>query len=74
MALPDIDRFSLQLTVFIKPEDVPAFFDAFRPVFDKVSAEPECLYFEVFQDPGNPGTISWIENWNMSPEMFMKVW
>ena len=71
--LPDIDAFSLQVTVYFKPEDVSRFFDAFRPTFDKVSAEPECLYFEVFQSVEDPGTISWIENWSKSPDWFMKV-
>lgn len=41
--------------------------------FDHVIAEPECLYFELFQDPNDPGTISWVENWNKSPEKFMAV-
>ena len=73
VSLPRIDRFSLHVTVYIKEEDVPAFFELFQPIFDLVGAEPELLYFELFQDPENPGVISWVENWNMSPENFMKV-
>ncbi|EME78044.1 uncharacterized protein MYCFIDRAFT_33973, partial [Pseudocercospora fijiensis CIRAD86] len=36
-------------------------------------ATPECVYFEVFKDPENPGTLSWVENWNASVEWFMKT-
>ena len=71
--LPDVDRFSLQVTVYFKPEDIPKFFEAFKPIFDEVSADPDCLYFEVFQDTEDPGKISWIENWNKTPSWFMQV-
>lgn len=71
--VPDIDRFSLQVTVYFKDEDIPKFFAAFKTVFDQVSTEPDLVYFEVFQDTGDPGKISWIENWNKSPEWFFKV-
>ncbi|KAK3709345.1 hypothetical protein LTR37_010906 [Vermiconidia calcicola] len=71
LQLPDLDRFSLHVTIYLKAEDVPTFFEAFRPAFDAVSAEPECVYFELFQDPADPGTISWIENWERSPEWLM---
>lgn len=71
--LPDLDRFSLQVTVYFKQEDVPKFFEHFRPIFEKVSAEPECVYFELFQDTEDPGKISWIENWDKSPSWFLTV-
>jgi quinol monooxygenase YgiN len=68
-----LDRFCLQVTIYIKESDVPKFFEYMKPVFDHVTAEPECLYFELFQDPTDPGTISWVENWDKSPEKFMSV-
>lgn len=71
--LPGLDRFSLQVTIYIQPENVAKFFQEFKPIFEKVWAEPECVYFEVFQDAADPGKISWIENWDKSPEWFMKV-
>ena len=71
--IPDLDRFSLQVTIYIKPSDVDKFFEAFKPVFDKVWAEPECVHFEVFQDPADPGKISWIENWDKSPQWLLTV-
>ena len=73
LQLPQLDRFSLQVTVYISESDVPAFFEHMKPVFAHVTAEPECLYFELFQDPADPGTISWVENWDKSPEKFMSV-
>ena len=72
--LPDLDRFSLQVTVYFKPEDVPKFFEHFKSIFEKVTAEPDCVYFEIFQDPEDPGKISWIENWDKSPAWMMEVY
>lgn len=54
---------SLHATVFIAAENVDKFFEACRPVFDKIIAEPECTFFELYQSPENPGEISWVENW-----------
>jgi quinol monooxygenase YgiN len=63
---------SLHVTVYIAPENIDHFFAAFKPVFDKVITEPECLFFEVFQNPGEPGKISWVEDWSKSPEWFLE--
>ncbi|KAL3455672.1 hypothetical protein BJX64DRAFT_297366 [Aspergillus heterothallicus] len=54
---------SLQVTIFIDPENVPKFFEAFLPAYEKVTAEPECTFFEVYQSLENPGELSWVENW-----------
>lgn len=72
-SVPDLDRFSLQLTVWFNPSDLPKFWSAFKPIFDVVAAEPQLLYFEVFEDPAEPGKISWIENWDMPPQKFLTV-
>ncbi|KAI0506410.1 hypothetical protein F5B22DRAFT_660329 [Xylaria bambusicola] len=63
---------SLHVTVYVAPENVDSFFAAFKPVFDKVIAEPECLFFEVYQIPNTPGKISWVEDWSKSPYWFLK--
>ncbi|KAK5625829.1 hypothetical protein RRF57_001545 [Xylaria bambusicola] len=63
---------SLHVTVYVDPENVDGFFTAFKPVFDKVTAEPECLFFEVYLTPSTPGKISWVENWSKSPDWFLK--
>jgi hypothetical protein len=54
---------SLHMTVYIDPANLPTFWKAFKPVYEHVVAEPECTFFEVYQDPENPGTITWVENW-----------
>jgi len=55
--------FSLQVTIQIKPEDVNKFLDEFKTVFELVTAERQCVFFEVYQSPETPGTISWVEHW-----------
>jgi quinol monooxygenase YgiN len=57
------NNISLQITVHISPENVVPFFEAFRPAYEKVIQEPECTFFELYQDPASPGQISWVENW-----------
>ncbi|KAK8877445.1 hypothetical protein PGQ11_002391 [Apiospora arundinis] len=64
--------FSLHVTVHIAPENVPKFLEAFKVVFDLTTQAPECAYFEVYQSPEDPGTLSWVENWNASTEWFFK--
>ncbi|OJJ07253.1 hypothetical protein ASPVEDRAFT_46604 [Aspergillus versicolor CBS 583.65] len=64
---------SFHATVFIAEEDVDKFFEACRPVFDKIIAEPECTFFEIYQSPENSGEISWVENWSASVEWLMEV-
>ncbi|KAI0873127.1 hypothetical protein GGS24DRAFT_502124 [Hypoxylon argillaceum] len=55
----------------IAPENVDKYFAAFKPVFEKVIAEPECLFFEVYQCPDQPGQIIWVEDWSKSPDWFL---
>lgn len=54
---------SLHVQIKIDPKNVPAFFEAMKPVFDKVVAEPNLTFFEIYQSIEDPGTISWVENW-----------
>ncbi|KAI0974058.1 hypothetical protein F4678DRAFT_396168 [Xylaria arbuscula] len=70
MSLPT--GWSLHVTVYIAPENVDRFLAAFKPVFNKVVAEPECLFFEMYQSPQEPGKLSWVENWSKSPEWFLE--
>ncbi|KAL3473228.1 hypothetical protein BJX99DRAFT_201395 [Aspergillus californicus] len=64
---------SLQVSVFIAEENVPKFFEAMLPVYEKVIAEPECTFFEIYQNPQSPGELSWVENWSQSLEWLMGV-
>ncbi|KAI1824580.1 hypothetical protein F4861DRAFT_505502 [Xylaria intraflava] len=63
---------SLHVTVYIAPENIDGFLAAFKPVFDRVTAEPECLFFEMYHSPQEPGKLSWVENWSKSPEWFFE--
>jgi quinol monooxygenase YgiN len=54
---------SLHVTIYIDPSNVEKFFEHMKPVYDAVVAEPECRFFEIYQDPKEPGTLSWVENW-----------
>lgn len=72
-SLPKLDGFSQHTTVHIDPSKLDTFWEAFTPVFEKTSSAPECLYFEVFEDPAVPGKITWVVNWNASPEWVMNV-
>ncbi|KAI1809096.1 hypothetical protein GGS20DRAFT_591054 [Poronia punctata] len=62
---------SLHVSVSINATDLPTFFNAFTPVYKKVIAEPKCLFFELYQDPVNPGNITWVEDWAGNPDWFM---
>lgn len=64
---------SLHVTVTIAAENVEKFLDAFKPVYDVVTAEPECLFFELFQDAEDPGRLKWVEDWSKDKEWFFKV-
>ncbi|KAI1199659.1 hypothetical protein F5X97DRAFT_114801 [Nemania serpens] len=70
--MPSAAGWSLHVTVYIAPENIDRFMAAFKPVFNKVAAEPECLFFEMYQSPQEPGKISWVENWSKSPEWFLE--
>ncbi|KAI1130393.1 hypothetical protein F5Y10DRAFT_263287 [Nemania abortiva] len=64
--------FSLHVTVHLAPENVDRFFAAFKPVFEQVIAEDHCVFFEVFRTPGQPGKISWVEDWSCTPDWFLQ--
>ncbi|KAH7376576.1 hypothetical protein B0T11DRAFT_324460 [Plectosphaerella cucumerina] len=64
---------SLHVTIYIDPANKTAFFEAFKPVFDLVVAEPELIFFEVYQSPDEPGKLSWVENWNASREWLLET-
>jgi len=57
------DKLSLHATVTIAPENLPKFWEAFKYIFEVVTAEPECTSFEVYENPEEPGEISWVEKW-----------
>ncbi|KAE8160224.1 hypothetical protein BDV40DRAFT_302535 [Aspergillus tamarii] len=67
------ESISLQVTIHLNPEDLPKFWTAMKPAYEAVIAEPECTFFELYQEPDSPGTISWVENWSASKEWLIGV-
>ena len=64
---------SLHLTITVAPEKSEEFLSHFKPIFDVVTAEADCTYFEVFQNPSQPGTFQIVENWSRDLDWFMTV-
>lgn len=63
---------SLHADVYVAPENVDKFLQLLKPLYDSVTAEPECTYFEVIHDPDNPEHLRWVENWSKDKEWIMK--
>ena len=60
---------SLHVSVAIAPEHIDEFLSHFKVCFDAVTAEPECIFFEVFHDAEHPGHFRWVEDWNKDVEV-----
>lgn len=67
------DGFTLIVNTTVQEGKLDEFLEHFWKVFKLVSAEPECLSFEVFRYPGEPNKLKWIENWSKSKEWFFEV-
>ena len=63
-----MEHISLHVSIWIAPSNVPKFLEMWDPVFKAVTSEPNCLYFEMFQDPDDPGHFTWVENWDATVE------
>jgi quinol monooxygenase YgiN len=65
-----------QLTIFItfkiQPDKIEEWKQAHRPVWAACAAEPECLFFDVVQDPTEPGRFRFVETWSKDKEWFEK--
>lgn len=55
---------TLHITWHFAPEDVPIFYEALRPVSEKLVQEKECLYFNVFEIYQQPGVVRLVEIWD----------
>jgi hypothetical protein len=64
---------SLHVKITIAPENVQNFISYFKPIYDVVAAEPECIFFEVYQNSAAPGEFKWVENWVQSVEWLQNV-
>ncbi|KAL6243360.1 hypothetical protein RBB50_009912 [Rhinocladiella similis] len=63
-----------QLTLFVDfyvhPDRIEDWKAAHRPVWKACGNEPECLFFDVFQDPEDPGHFRLVEIWGADREWF----
>lgn len=67
------DGFTLVVNATVQPDKLDEFLEHFWKVVKLVSAEPECLSFEVFRYPEEPNKLKWVENWSKSKEWFFEV-
>lgn len=66
-------QLTLFVTLNIKPDLIETFKEAHRPVWAACAKEPECVLFDVFQDPSQSGRFRFIEVWSVSREWFERV-
>lgn len=64
---------SLHVKISIAPENADKFLEYLKPAYDVVSAEPECVSFEVFRNPEAPGEFKFIESWHATKEWLRDV-
>ncbi|KAI1343454.1 hypothetical protein F5Y15DRAFT_412242 [Xylariaceae sp. FL0016] len=63
-------QLTLFVTFYVQPSEIEAWKAAHRPVWAACAAEPECLFFDVFEDPSQPGKLRLVEVWNATREWF----
>ena len=66
-------QLSLHVSITVAPENVEKFLAALRPAYEGVIAEPENIFFEVYQEQGKPGVFRFVENWNATAQWFQEV-
>ncbi|OAL54225.1 hypothetical protein IQ07DRAFT_584802 [Pyrenochaeta sp. DS3sAY3a] len=64
---------SLHVSITVAPENAQKLLELFQPCYEAVTAIPECVFFEVFQDPDTPGKFRFVENWNASRDWIFDV-
>ncbi|KAJ9608017.1 hypothetical protein H2200_007005 [Cladophialophora chaetospira] len=55
---------TFHVTYKIDPDNVNKFIEALRPAWEATCNIPECIYFDVFHFPSEPGTFRITEVWN----------
>lgn len=69
-APPTTVQLTLIVTFHIKSHLIEDWKAAHRPVWAACAAEPECIYFDVFLNPDNPGEFRLVEVWDASRDWF----
>lgn len=65
--------FTLIVTVTIQPDMYDEWMRHSWDVFKHVTAEPDCLSFEMFTVPGEEKKVKWVESWSRSLESVKAV-
>lgn len=65
--------FTLIVTVNIQPDKYDEWLRHSWTAFKHVTAESDCLSFEMFTVPGEPNKVKWVESWSKSLESVMAV-
>lgn len=65
-----------QLTLFvdfsIQPHMIDAWKEGHRPVWAACAREPNCLLFDVFEDPEDRGHFTLVEVWQATKQWFLE--
>ncbi|KAL5342044.1 hypothetical protein BJX70DRAFT_386457 [Aspergillus crustosus] len=64
---------SLQVTVYLREDDLDTFFDALDSVFNRIASEPDCTLFQVYQSQEDKGQILMLKNWSSTREWLTEV-
>ena len=65
-------QLALFVTLRVSPANAEALAAAHRPVWAACAREPECLVFDVWQDPEDKGRFRFFEVWSRDREWFEK--
>jgi quinol monooxygenase YgiN len=65
-------QMTLHVTIRIDPANIEPFLKALRPCWTACLQEPECIFFDVYHDPSEPGTFRFVETWTKDEDWFRK--
>jgi quinol monooxygenase YgiN len=69
MAQPQLTLF---VDFYIQPHMIEQWKEGHRPVWAACAREPECLFFDVFEDPQDRGHFTLVEVWAATKRWFME--
>jgi quinol monooxygenase YgiN len=64
---------TLHTTWVIDPEQISKFYEALRPLHRMLVGEKECVYFNVFEVQGKPGTVRLVQIWDGDMHWMVEV-
>lgn len=64
---------TIHITFELPPKALPKFYKALKTLQEHVIAEPECVYFNCFELPKQPGKVRIVEIWNQDKKWRKEV-